>query len=159
MSALFCSSQVQRSCRKVEEEEGDGDVLSPLQRHDFESLSAARTTSQHDSLSSGRTTTDVCPEAKTTIGSSPRLASRPHRPLSVFAASWPSPSQRSWQRGGSNLRLRLRHSEATGRPWRWTSTAPTPRRPSPSTISTRGASSHRMCTCELLQETAHYDIM
>ncbi|XP_076767877.1 metallophosphoesterase domain-containing protein 1 isoform X1 [Arvicanthis niloticus] len=32
-------------------------------------------------------------------------------------------------------------------PSRWTSTAPIPRRPSPSTISTRAASSHHTCRC------------
>lgn len=62
--------------------------------------------------------------------------------------SWPSPCRRSWRRGGSSLRLSPTASEAAGQRWKWTSTAPTPRRPSPSTTSTRDASSRHTSTCE-----------
>lgn len=69
----------------------------------------------------------------------------PHLP-----ASWLSPCRRSWQPGGSSPRLSPRASGVAARRWRWTNTAPTPRRPSPSTTSTRDDSSRHTFTCESL---------
>lgn len=84
-----------------------------------------------------------CPKAKTTSSYNFALLH-----LLWSLAPWPSPCQRSWQQGGSSRRLSHIHSEATGLLWRWMSTAPTPLRLSPSTISTRDASSRLTFTCE-----------
>ncbi|KAJ8382731.1 hypothetical protein SKAU_G00035090, partial [Synaphobranchus kaupii] len=64
----------------------------------------------------------------------PRPAPPPPRP--ALWEPWPSPCRSSWRFGGSR----------EGVEWLWTTTAPTQRRPSPSTTSTRADSNRRTYT-------------
>lgn len=144
--ALLCSSQVQRRCREEEEEERRGDVLASA--HCDCELSEGLSLSGR--LASGRDYPPTVPKWKKQHAA--KLPEPATRSTSQSPVSWPSPCQRSWQQGGSSSRrLSRTPSEAAGRRWRWTSTAPTPHRPSPSTTSTRDASSRHTSTCEYIE--------
>lgn len=136
--ALLCSSQAQKR--------RGGDVLASARCH----CELSQGLSVSGRLSSGRNYQPTV--RKRQRDKWPKFSSRHVALLHPLCfpshVSWPSPCQKSWRPGGSSRRLRLTPSGAAGRRWRWTSTAPTQRRPSPSTTSTRGASSRHTSTCE-----------
>lgn len=115
-------------CRAAEEEERGGDVLASTwcDCELSQSLSPSGRRPQ-----TGTVSTNCC-QARSSSSLPP----------------WPSLCQKSWRRDVSSRRPSPAPSAAPGRRWRWMSTAPTPHRPSPSTTSTRDASSRHTSTCE-----------
>lgn len=142
--SLLCSSQVQRRCRQEVEEERGGDVLASADCELSEGLSL----SGRLSVGWDYPPTFLKPKNTKQLNFPTWHLALLHPSYFLSPVSWPSPCQRSWQQGGSSRRLSPKPSEAAGRRWRWTSTAPTPRRPLPSTTSTRDASSRHTSTCE-----------